>query len=244
MPLRGNENPGRMLQHIFLHVGLCTAVARAAPDATIAMHLRMSYRVGGDEIDKVVTFARGYDPQTVVEFDIPRSMYRLQLDVPKYKCSTSDFIDVLADHNRTIAETLVDEPPAPPAPVVVMDGAAPTSFLYLKPTFVLFEKGLACNQPITTPLPSHINVEYDQGAYYVWLYTDPAPAETPVVVALRLRTPTGSAHYVHVPIPFPTPWGGWPNTIRFDVTEDMVDGLATEKTDTLLCPKLWETSVR
>jgi hypothetical protein len=37
-------------------------------------------------------------------------------------------------------------------------------------------------------------------------------------------------------------WEGWPSSIQFNVTEDMVDGLAGEATDTLLCPKLWETS--
>jgi hypothetical protein len=34
----------------------------------------------------------------------------------------------------------------------------------------------------------------------------------------------------------------WPADVRFDVSEDMVDALATEKTDVLLCPKLWATS--
>jgi hypothetical protein len=231
------------LEHIFLHVGLCTAIARADPDATIALHVQMAYQRGGDEIDKVVTFRRGYDSQTVVEFDVPRNTYLLELDVPKYHCSTSAFIDVLADLNRTITEALDDGPPAPPLPVVIMDGAAPMSFLYVKPTFAIFGKGLACNQPITTPLTSHVNVEYDQSAYYVWLYLDPTlDTADQLVVALKLRTPTGLAHYVHVPIPFPVPWGGWPFTVHFPVSEDMIDVLATEKTDTLLCPKLWEST--
>ena len=230
------------LDHLFLHVALCSAVARATPDTSVAMRVRLSYQQGGDEVDKVVTFARGYDTQTVVELDVPRNTYRLQLDVPKFKCSVSDFVDALADHNRTVTETLVDGPPAPP-PVALMDGAAPMSFVYVKPTFVVFDKGLACNQPITTPLPSHINVVYDQTAYYVSLYMDPAAdPSAQQVVALRLRTPTGLAHYVHVPIPFPMPWGGWPYVVHFPVSEDMIDSLATEKTDTLLCPKLWESS--
>jgi hypothetical protein len=231
------------LEHIFLHVGLCTAIARANPDAPIAMRVQMAYQQGGDEIDKVVRFTRGYDSQTVVEFDVPRNTYLLQLDVPKYKCATSDFIDVLSDLNRTVTETLTDGPPSPPLPVVIMDGAAPTSFLYAKPTLAIFGKGLACNQPITTPLTTHANVEYDLSAYYVSLYLDPTldPAEQ-LVVALKLRTPTGLAHFVHVPIPFPVPWTGWPDTIHFQVSEDMIDGLATEKTDTLLCLKLWESS--
>jgi hypothetical protein len=47
---------------------------------------------------------------------------------------------------------------------------------------------------------------------------------------------------VHVPIAYPVPWGGWPSTIHFPVSEDMIDDLATDKTDTLLCPKIWESS--
>jgi len=78
--------------------------------------VQMAYQQGGDEIDKVVKFRRGYDSQTVVEFDVPRNTYLLTLDVPKYKCSMSDFIDVLSDLNRTITETLADAPPGPPAP--------------------------------------------------------------------------------------------------------------------------------
>ena len=207
------------------------------------MHVQMAYRIGEPELDKVYRFARGDGSVTVIEFDVPRGVYRLALNVPKYGCATTDYLDFLPDHERTINETLVDGPPGPPKPVFLMEGAAPLSFQYVKPTFVLFDKTLVCNQPIDTPIPSHFSAEYDQGAYHVWLYSDPTiEAHAPAVVALRLRTPTGTAHYVRVPITFPTPWAGWPSNIQFDVTEDMIDGLTSEKVDTLLCPKLWETS--
>jgi hypothetical protein len=231
------------LAHIFLHVGLCNAIAAAPPETTIALHVRMSYRVGGDEYDKVVRFTRGDSDQTVVEFDIRRSMYLLTIEAPKYGCSTSDFIDVLADHNRTVVETLADAKLKNPDPVEIFDGAAPLSFGYVKPTFSVFDSQTVCNKPIGTPLPALFATEYDQGSYYVWLY--PAASlegRGPLVVALRLRTTTGLAHYVKLPIPFPQPWGGWPNSVEFDISEDMIDELATEKTDTLLCPKLWGTS--
>jgi hypothetical protein len=231
------------LSHIFLHVALCNAVARAAPETQIDMRVRMSYRVGGDEIDKTVRFARGTAEQTVVEFDIRRSMYRLQLDVPKFACGASDFVDVLADANRTVSETLGDGAPAAPAPVVIFDGTAPISFVYLKPTFAVFDASTVCGKPITAPLPAKFEVEYDQGGYYVKLHADPSFAgRGPLVVALKLRTTTGLAHYVHLPVPFPQTWGGWPGSVQFDITEDMVDDLATEKTDTLLCPKMWGTN--
>lgn len=212
------------------------------------MRVIMSYRVGGSEVDKVFRFARGDGPQTVVEFDVPRAVYRLQMDVPKYGCTGSDFLDVLAEHDRTIAETLVDGVAGTPAtatpPVELISGTAPVSFLYVKPTFVLFDKGVTCNAPVQTPLPLALTAEYDQGAYYVSLHPDSSlDSRGPLVVALRLRTPTGSAHYVRLPIQFPLPWGGWPATNQLNVTEDMIDGLATEKTDTLLCLKFWVTNV-
>ncbi len=233
------------LEHIFLHVGLCSAIAHAPPETPIAMRVRMSFRVGDPQFDKTFRFTTGDEAEHVVEFDIPRNLYRLQVDVPKYGCSVSEYIQVLSDNNRTITETLSAGPVPPPSPVVLLDGTAPISFVYVKPTFVLFDKSMACNQPIQSPLPSHINVEYDQGAYYAWLYSDSSyETHAPVVVAVRLKTPTGTAHYVHLPVPFPVPWAGWPGTIRFDVTEEMIDSLATEKVDTLLCPKLWGTSAR
>jgi hypothetical protein len=205
-----------MLSHLFLHVGLCNAVTSAAPDTKIAMHVVMSYRVGGNEIDKTVIFDRGDDSQTV---------------------------DVLGEQNRAIAEPLEDGPKAPPPPVELFAGTAPLSFVYVKPTFVAFDKSVVCDGPIAQPIPTHVNVEYDQGAYYVSLYEDPTiAAHGPLTVALKLRTTTGLAHYVRLPIPFPLPWGGWPGSVQFNVTEDMIDGIATEKTDTLLCPKMWETS--
>jgi hypothetical protein len=232
------------LAHIFLHVGLCNAVARLPSDATIAMRVKMSYNVGGTELDKVFRFERGDSPQAVVEFDMPRSVYRMQLEVPKYDCERLDYVDILADRDRTITENLDDGPAPQTGPVLLMSGTAPLSFIYTKPTFALFDKSVVCNQPIDAALPSAIDVEYDQGSYYAGMHADPSLSEhAPIVLALRLRTPTGTAHYVRIPIQFPAAWDGWPSTIQFNVTEDMIDELATEKVDTLLCPKVWESSV-
>ena len=44
-----------------------------------------------------------------------------------------------------------------------------------------------------------------------------------------------------MPVKLP-PYTGWPATIQFNITEDMIDELATEKTGVLLCPKIWGTS--
>ena len=39
---------------------------------------------------------------------------------------------------------------------------------------------------------------------------------------MRLKTPTHQYHYVRLPVPFPVRWEGWPSSIQFNVTEDMV----------------------
>lgn len=259
--------------HVFLHVNLCAAVARAATAALVPLRVKLTDRVGGVEFERTVRVGRSDGSQTVVEFDVHRGIYRLRLDAPNTGCAAADYLDFLPDRSRTIVETLTSGPLAASAPVVLLDGTAPLSFLYVKPTFAFFAGGLACNQPVGTPLAVRSTAEYDQGAYHVSLYSDflrdqpsgavagsggltassgpaagvspePAGSRAPsVVVTLRLRTPTGLAHYVRVPIAFPVPWTGWPSHVQFNITEEMIDGLATDKTDTLLCPKLWETRV-
>ncbi|HMD02756.1 MAG TPA: hypothetical protein VKG44_07295 [Candidatus Baltobacteraceae bacterium] len=230
------------LSHIFLHVVFCSAIAHTPLGTTTPMHVQMVHHNGAIEFDKVYNVTHN-GPDTVVEFDIQDGVYRLQIVTPKYPCSRTDFLDVLPELNRNVSEKLDDGPPLPPLPVFLLEGTAPVSFQYLRPTFVLFDKSLACNQPVTTPLAVRNTVEYDQGAFHVWLYTDPATEAMTPVLALRLTTPTSTAHYIRIRFPFPQPWGGWPNNYRLNISEEMVDSLATEKVDTLLCPKIWQTSV-
>jgi len=231
------------LEHIFLHINLCSALAMAPADTVIPMHVQLSFQTGDPPFDKTFRVTRGDGTQAVLEFDIARNLYKLSVDVPKYHCAASDFLDVLTDNNRTVTETLAEGTPAPEPPVTLLVGTAPMSFTYVKPTFALFDKSLACNQPISAALPAKIKIEYDQGAYYAWLYNDSSfEAHAPVVVTIRLRTTTGTAHYVHLPIPFPNTTSHWPNTVQFNISEEYLDAVATDKTDTLLCPKLWETS--
>ena len=40
----------------------------------------------------------------------------------------------------------------------------------------------------------------------------------------------------------PQPWGGWPYTLQFNLPEDILDNLATQPKNVLLCPKIYETS--
>jgi hypothetical protein len=111
------------LAHIFLHVGLCNSVARLPEGSPIAMHVQMAYPHGDPPYDKMLNLVRGDEKELVVEFDVPRSEYHLQIAVPKYGCSSSSFVTVFADQNRKIAATRSEEPPGPP-PILLLDGTA------------------------------------------------------------------------------------------------------------------------
>jgi hypothetical protein len=231
------------LAHVILHVGFCSAIARAPSTATVAVHVKLTDRIGRVLVDRDYHFERGDEGEGIVEFDSAFGIYRINVLAPKYGCSAENYLFFIAGHDRSISLTLESPPASPPAMPMLLSGTAPQSFLYVQPTFVLFDKSAAvCNKPIPPPLTTQITVENDQDAYYAWLYHDPSAGYAPQQLTLRLRTPTHQYHYVRVPIPFPAPWMGWPTSIQFNVTQEMVDGLAGDPVDTLLCPKLWETS--
>jgi hypothetical protein len=232
------------LAHVVLHVGFCNAIARKSPDTTVAVRVRMTDRIGRPEVDRTYRVERGDESEAIVEFDSHFGIYALAVDAPKYRCSALDYLYFIPDHDRSVSVKLSDAPAPPPPRPVLLSGTAPQSFLYVQPTFVLFDKAaVACDKPLGQPLDSQIVVENDQDAYYAWFYSSgPTGSGSPEQLALRLRTPTHQYHYVRIPIPFPIPWGGWPGSIQFNVTQEMVDSLAGDPVNTLLCPKLWRTS--
>lgn len=230
--------------HVILHVALCAAMARAKPDATFAMRVRVVDRRNIARVQREFRLERGDDDNPkIVEFDVPEGTYRLDAAVARYGCSASQYLNFLPDLTRS-TDIMLTSGPEPSQPLLI-DGASPQSFLYVQPMFVLFDKNaVACDKPVNDPIPFRVEVENDQDAYYASLYADASlAARGPLQLALRLRTPTHQYHYVRVPIPFPMPWGGWPSNVRFDVTQDEVDGLASRPVDTLLCLHLWETKV-
>lgn len=232
------------LSHAILHVALCAPALRAKPETVVALRVRLLDHRLKPQLDRTFRLERGDDDNPkIVEFDIAPGTYQLDAALPRYGCGVVDYLTFLPDHDRSIAETLSAGSSPPPQPLL-MNGASPQSFLYVQPTFVLLDKNAtACNKPVGGLVPLRVTVENDQDAYYAALYPDPAAGTAPVQLALRLRTPTHQYHYVRVPIPFPMPWGGWPNNVRFDVTQDEIDGLASQPVDTLLCLHLWETKV-
>lgn len=229
--------------HVILHVGFCNAIARLPEQTSIALRVRVTDRIGKREIERVYRVDRGDETEAVVEFDSGFGLYSLDVEAPKYGCSASDYLFFIAGLDRSVSEKLNDPPAPPPRKPLLLSGKAPQSFLYIQPTFVLFPKSeTICNKPLPAPLATDVSVENDQDGYYASLYADPSAAAGSQLLALRLRTPTHQYHYVRIPINFPVAWSGWPQTIQFDVSEEMVDDLAGDATDTLLCPKLWRTS--
>ncbi len=231
------------LAHVVLHIGFCQAIARAPEAAPVAARVRVTDRIGRVQLDRTFRFERGDENEAIVEFDNAFGVYRLDIAVPGYGCSASNYVYFISGHDRSIAIALTSGTRAAPAVPVLLSGAAPQSFLYLQPTFVLFDKsGAVCKQPVPAPLQTSIVVENDQDSYYAWLYADRGTPLGSLQLALRLRTPTHQYHYVRIPMQFPIPRTGWPESITLDITEDMADGLATEPVNTLLCPKMWKTS--
>jgi hypothetical protein len=231
------------LSHVVLHVAFCNAIANASPSSQFAMRVSAYDRIGHTQLNKTYRFQRSDDTQESVEFDLSQGVYRLDISVPRYNCNVEDYIGLIPGLTRNINEQLSDGP-APVQRPMLLEGTAPQSFLYVHPTFVLFEKSTACNTAVGDPVPAHVVVENDEDAYYVWLYSDPALlARGPVTLALQLATSTGEYHYVRVKLPFPQPWLGWPTNVRLDVVEGWIDELAGQPIDTLLCPRMFETSV-
>ena len=232
------------MDHVVLHLGLCNAVLKRPPETQVTVQVALYDRTKAKRLDKRFRVLRNYEPTGIVALDVPQGEYLMTIAVPQYGCAVNDFVDFLPNRDRTISEQLADGPPPVVEPVLA-EGDAPAAFLYLQPTFVAFDKASAdCNKPVPDPIPVHTVVEYDQDSFYVWMYPDPSLYQRgPMTIAMEMQTATGEEHYLRLKIPFPLPWGGWPENWRMSITEDDADGIATQPTGILLCPKIYMTSV-
>jgi hypothetical protein len=231
------------LAHAILHVGFCASIARLSPEATFAVRVHVADRIGRTQLARTYRVERGDGSAAVVEFDNPFGIYRLDVDAPAYGCSATDYLVFIPGLTRSISETLSEHSVTQQVPML-LSGTAPQAMLYANPTFVLFDKSAAvCSKPIPALLPTHITVENDQDAYYASLYNDDrSRALGSELLALRLQTPTHQHHYVRIPLSFPMPETLWPSSLQLNISQDMIDDLATDPVDTLLCPKMWRTS--
>ncbi len=230
------------MTHVILHLGLCNALLKTKLQTQFAVRVLVTDRINRPHVDKTFQVWRDYEPTGVLSFDSPPGEYKMQISVPKYDCNVTDYVFFIPNHARTISEQLVDGP-APVTKPMLFEGKAPASFLYIAPTYVLFDKNTQCNKPVGNPIPAHTIVENDQDSFYIWIYPDASLfAQGPETLAMQLQTATGEEHYIRLKSPFPVPWTGFPYDIEFNISEGNVDGLATAPTGVLLCPKIYETS--
>ncbi len=228
--------------HVILHLGLCNAMLKLPQGATAKVHVRLMDHLAHPHAEQDLSFKRYGDSPARVEFDAPPGLYQLQISAAQFRCYADDYVFFLDQHNRTISEQLSDGAPVLTQPMLI-DGTAPPSFMYLSPTYVLFDKDTPCDKPVPDPLPLHLTVENDQDSFYIWLYPDQSLIQHgPQMIALQLQTATGEEHYIKLKIPFPQPWGGFPNQIQFNVTDNEIDWLTGQPTGVLLCPRLFRTS--
>ena len=231
------------MAHVILHLTLCRSMAELPPGASMPIAIHMADATGRETIDKHFVLERGTSLEHTVEFDAPQGAFRANIRSAPFNCNALDYWAFIPGQTRSIAESLVNGYATDREPTLFY-GLAPQSFMYLNPTYVYLDKNTPCNGKINNPLPAHIDVEDDQSSFYVWLYSDPSlQARGGVLVALQLETPTGEYHYIRLKMTFPTPWGGFPNRFTMNVTDDAVDWLSGQPVDTLLCPRIFRTSV-
>ena len=231
------------LAHAVLHLTLCSAMMHAPSGAAMDVHLHATDHTTRQQYDRDFHFIHGTSPEQIAgEFNSPRGVFLVTLSAPKYNCGAQSFQVFLEDESRNIKETLATGMPQPRQPTLLV-GTAPTAFLYEEPTFVLLDKSIDCNKPVDSTLTSDIVTEYDPGSFHLWLYPTPdVMSRTSVTLAFKLTSSTGDDQFVRLKFPYPNPWPGWPYTIQFNLPENILDGLATEPKNVLLCPHIYETS--
>ena len=142
------------LAHVVLHVGFCSAIGRAPSGTPIALRVHLADRIGRAQVDRTFRVERGDDPEAIIEFDSAFGIYRLDVAAPKYGCATTDYLFFISGHNRSVQRELADPPLPSPARPVLLSGTAPQSFLYVQPTFVIFDKSAVDRGK---PIPNRCN---------------------------------------------------------------------------------------
>ena len=142
---------------------------------------------------------------------------------------------MLVDRDRTVTETLSEEPAAVATPVLI-EGTGPQSFHDAKPEFVFFDaNNVACRHAVPDPLPAQVAFEHQGDAYYASL-SRPASAGD-AILALRLQTPGHGYQYIRMPA-MAFAWSGWPKSVLFNVKAAQMSELSGKATDILFCPPL------
>lgn len=233
------------LSHIVMHAALCNAALRLKTQSELPFRVVVTDRLNRDVLNQTFKAYRDNGNDVPLEFDVPWGTYRagIKMSVGRVTCSAVQYFTVLPDHNRVLNVSLNDGSARGLVPALVM-GTAPFAFSYVQPTVVAFDKSVACNGAVGDPLDAGIQTQNDSDGYYASIYPNATLAQHgPVVVAVRLTDSHGGYHYIRVPAKILGYSGGWPSSANLNVNEDVIDYVADKPEDTLLCPKMYETTV-
>lgn len=209
------------------------------------MHIVVTDKINRDVVDQTARVSRYEGNTSSAEFDVAWGIYRatVTMKAGRTTCGAVQYFAVQQDHNRSVTVNLRDgsQPAAVPT---LITGTAPFSFSYVEPTVMVFTGDTKCNGPIGNPVNADIDQVNDSDGYYASVYPSAALAgKGPYVLAVRLKDSQGGYHYIRVPAEFLGMSPRWPSMGTFDVTEDVVDYVQDKPEDTLLCPRLYKTSV-
>jgi hypothetical protein len=234
------------LSHIVMHFVLCNSAARLGPQADLPVHIVVTDKINRDVVDQTSRVSRYEGNTSAAEFDVAWGIYRatVSMRAGRATCSAVQYFAVQQDHNRTLTVQLRDGSAPAPVPTLIT-GTAPFAFSYVEPTVMVFAAAnTKCNGSVGTPVDVKIDQETDNDGYYASVFPSPSlVTKGPFVLAVRLKDSQGGYHYIRVPAEFLGMSPRWPSMGQFDVTEDVVDYVQDKPEDTLLCPRLYKTSV-
>ncbi len=233
------------LSHIALHVSLCSSVARVAASRNVPLRAVVTDKLDRPQIQQTFVVEPGTGKTARFEFDLPFGMYRLTMQTQggNAPCGAVEYFTVLNGHDRTLAVNLQDGRAVNPVVPMLVDGESPFSFAYVQPTLMVFGKTAKCDGPVGDPVTADIRVQSDSDGYYASIFPNQALADaSPAVVAMQLKDSQGGFHYVR--LPGQVYFSRWPSLLTFNVSEDVIDYVADKPEDTLLCPRMYKTSVQ
>lgn len=230
------------LSHIALHVSLCNAVAQAS--RSVPVHVVVTDKIERTQFEQTYKVQPGTGNTARYEFDLPFGTYRMELTAKAgaSTCSAIQYFTVLSGRNRPVNVTLQGGHTVNPVVPMLVVGESPFAFAYVQPTLMIFGKTAKCNGPVGDPVSADIRVDTDSDGYYAQVFPNRALADAwPGVIAMQLKDSQGGYHYVR--LPGDIGFSHWPSQITFNVSEDVIDYVADKPEDTLLCPRMYKTTV-
>ncbi|HZT13201.1 MAG TPA: hypothetical protein VFA29_10385 [Candidatus Baltobacteraceae bacterium] len=231
------------LSHIVMHVALCSSVVRQAANRNVPFRVVLKDRLDRVAFDQSFLVEHGEKREARAEFDLPFGVYRAELSTPS--CTAEQYFSVLPEVNRGVQISLQDgQVGNVPVPAIVQ-GTAPFEFSYAQPVVMVFPRSLKCKDPIPDPLQAQIDMDNEPNSYYATIYPTPLlQRNAPVTLVVRLNDSHGGYQYLRVPIGDDVGYlTRWPALGQVNVTSDLIDALAGQPEDTLLCLRMSKITV-